>query len=273
MLFHPAPEDMIVGSYSKVGMFEGAEILYQDVIGGPLITRFDRIYDIICTKYLVRPITYEKWRRLDNDMYPDKCLRECLINALIHNDYGSYIPIQIRIWGDGMMISDHGGIPDNWTIEKLLSTHDSVPINPKIANAFYISGFIENWGRGIQRIVDGYSEDKDKLPEFQVSNSSFQVILKALITPQDVMTKTKDDMKSTVEDDRMSALLKFMDSKEGRSSREVAEFLNLSSKQAISYRILRPMMKEGLIEFTIPDVPNSKNQRYRTTKSGRKKLK
>lgn len=86
LLFHPAPEDVIVGSFSKIGMFDGAEILYQDVVGGPLVTRLSRILDVLSAKYLVRPITYDGWVRVENDQYPRESLRECIVNALMHND-------------------------------------------------------------------------------------------------------------------------------------------------------------------------------------------
>lgn len=110
--------------------------------------------------------------------FPEKSLREAILNAVMHNDYGSRIPIQIRIWEDGMRIADNGGIPYNWTEEDLLEDHESVPVNPSLANVFFLAGFVEGWGRGIQRIMDGYSDHPDKAPTFKVSHQSFTVILK-----------------------------------------------------------------------------------------------
>lgn len=110
--------------------------------------------------------------------FPEKSLREAIRNAMMHNDYGSGIPIQIRIWEDRMRIADNGGIPYNWTEEDLLEDHESVPVNPSLANVFFLAGFVEGWGRGIQRIMDGYSDHPDKAPTFKVSHQSFTVILK-----------------------------------------------------------------------------------------------
>lgn len=67
LLFHPYPDDYIVGSFTKIGMFVGSEILYQDVIGGPLVTRFDRLLDVLKSKYLIRPISYSGLLRVEND--------------------------------------------------------------------------------------------------------------------------------------------------------------------------------------------------------------
>lgn len=53
-----------------------------------------------------------------------------------------------------------------------------MPVNPSLANVFFLAGFVEGWGRGIQRIMDGYSDHPDKAPTFKVSHQSFTVILK-----------------------------------------------------------------------------------------------
>lgn len=53
-----------------------------------------------------------------------------------------------------LIIWNPGQLPENWTLEKLLSKHESIPYNPDIANAFFRAGLIESWGRGIERIVE-----------------------------------------------------------------------------------------------------------------------
>lgn len=47
LLFHPKPEDLMVGSFTKMGMFVDSEIVVQDIIGGPLVCRFDRLLDTL----------------------------------------------------------------------------------------------------------------------------------------------------------------------------------------------------------------------------------
>jgi ATP-dependent DNA helicase RecG len=73
--------------------------------------------------------------------------------AAVLNDYASAIPIQISVYTNKLMIWNPGQLPPDWTVEKLLSKHSSQPFNPDIANAFFRSGMIESWGRGIERIL------------------------------------------------------------------------------------------------------------------------
>ena len=178
--------------------------------------------------------------------FPEKSLREAIRNAMMHNDYGSGIPIQIRIWEDRMRIAANGGIPYNWTEEDLLEDHESVPVNPSLANVFFLAGFVEGWGRGIQRIMDGYSDHPDKAPTFKVSHQSFTVILKNV--NYGLWSDVPDDVpvvKSDLE-------LRFLDHLEGRSSREIATFLDVASTN-VATRKVKPFIERGLVERTIPD--------------------
>ena len=43
-------------------------------------------------------------------------------------------------------------IPDGITFEQFMGAHSSCPRNRLIARAFYLAGFIESWGRGIDKI-------------------------------------------------------------------------------------------------------------------------
>lgn len=44
-------------------------------------------------------------------------------------------------------------LPENWTIENLLTKHPSKAYNPDIANALFRSGYIESWGRGTLKMI------------------------------------------------------------------------------------------------------------------------
>jgi ATP-dependent DNA helicase RecG len=70
----------------------------------------------------------------------------------MHKDYSSGIPIQISVYDERIVLWNSGDLPESWTLAKLLGKHPSCPFNPLIANAFFRAGYIESWGRGIQKI-------------------------------------------------------------------------------------------------------------------------
>jgi len=67
----------------------------------------------------------------------------------------------------------------NRMVESLLVKHPSRSFNPNIANVFYLAGFIESWGRGIEKICDACKSDNLPIPEFTVNPSDSMVEFKA----------------------------------------------------------------------------------------------
>ena len=43
-------------------------------------------------------------------------------------------------------------MPDELSIDLLQKKHPSIPYNPLVASAFFRAGYIEAWGRGIEKI-------------------------------------------------------------------------------------------------------------------------
>ena len=48
-----------------------------------------------------------------------------------------------------------------------------------------------------------------------------------------------------------------------RSRKEMQEFMGLAGRRNFSGRYIKPLLNAGKIEMTIPDKPNSKNQKYK----------
>lgn len=154
LLFHPDPECFFTNAGLKIGYFEDEyEVLYHDEVRGGLFSQIDRVMDLLLTKYLKAVISYEGIQRVETYPVPEDALREAVLNAIIHRNYGVPTPIQIRVHADRLFIWNPGKLPEDWSVETLLSQHASHPFNPDIANAFFWAGEIESWGRGIQRIL------------------------------------------------------------------------------------------------------------------------
>lgn len=154
LLFHPDPEIFVTGAYIKIGFFRtDDDLLYQDTIHGTLFEQVDKTMDLLLTKYTKALISYEGIYRVEKYPFPEDALREALLNAVVHKDYSCGNPIQVSVYEDRIYIWNEGQLPDNWTVEKLLRKHPSIPYNPDIANTFFRAGYIESWGRGMLKII------------------------------------------------------------------------------------------------------------------------
>ena len=153
LLFSERPEQYVSGAWIKIGFFiTDDDLRYQDEVHGSLFAQVEKTLELLHTKYLKAYISYQGVQRLETFLFPQAALREALLNAVVHKDYSSGIPIQISVYEDKIVIWNAGNLPENWTLKRLLGKHPSKPFNPLLANAFFRAGYIEAWGRGIEKI-------------------------------------------------------------------------------------------------------------------------
>lgn len=155
LLFGKTPGMVSATSRFKIGRFgtSSHDLLYQDLVETNIFEMPDKVMEILETKYLIRPIHYEGIIRKEPLEYPEKALREAVLNSIIHKDYSSTW-VFLRVYDDHLHIWNPGLLPEELTIEKLKKDHLSYPRNKRIADVFYRSGNIEHWGRGTNKIID-----------------------------------------------------------------------------------------------------------------------
>ena len=262
LLFHDDPEKYVFGSYIKIGFFEtDAEIIYQDEIHGPLMEQIDKAIGMIYDKYLRAKISYEGIQRIEKYPFPYEAVREALLNAVVHKDYRLGIPIQISVYDDKMYIANDGKLPDNWTMEVFLGKHRSNPFNPLIAHVFYLAGYIESWGRGIEKIFDACKSDGICEPEYTIRPKEIMVKFSA---PEERVIRTgknalssgdktgdkkgdkKGDIKNLSEySPNEIALIRLIISDGNMTTIEMAEHLHISRKSVSA--IIKKLKDLGVV--------------------------
>lgn len=112
--------------------------------------------------------------RVDEYLYPMDVLREAIGNSLIHRDYsGSVGEIGIFIFQDRIEITNPGSLPEDVIKGKReVIPHRSFLRNPLMAEIFYIAGYMEKTGRGMDLISQKMKQLGKKLPEWTSSNNS-----------------------------------------------------------------------------------------------------
>ena len=189
LLFHPNPEKYVTGAYIKIGYFENeADLMFQDEVHGNLFEQIEQTMDLLFTKYIKAMVSYEGISRVETYEYPREAVREALLNAVAHKDYSGGAPIQIKVYKDRILIWNDGQLPDNWTIHNLLKRHSSKPYNPDIANTLFRSGYIESWGRGIEKMMNYCKEAEIPAPNYFFEASDFLVEFRKDIYNQEFLT-------------------------------------------------------------------------------------
>lgn len=190
MLFHPDPEKFVSGAYIKIGFFRtDSDLLFQDEIHGNLFEQVEKTVDFLLTKYTKALISYEGLTRVETYEYPKDALREAVLNAVAHKDYIGPYPIQISVYADKIMMWNYGRLPENWTVEDLLDKHSSQPRNPDIATAFFRSGYVESWGRGMDKMKNLCLEAKIPVPQFSCKGNDFWTVFRKDIYNKDDLNK------------------------------------------------------------------------------------
>ena len=242
LLFHNDPEKYITGAYIKIGFFKtDADLLYQDEIHGSLFQQVRQTMDLLTTKYLKSIISYDDLQRIDKLPVPRSALREAVLNSIVHKSYGSFIPIQISVYDDKLMIWNAAALPTGWTIETLMKKHSSQPYNPEIANAFFRAGEIEAWGRGIERILSACMEADIQMPEWNFDGSGLWV---SFLFKNDQKNDQKDVQKKLTE--RQKDILSLLSSDGTLTIEVMSKRLGISEKTI--YRELSLLKANGLIE-------------------------
>lgn len=176
LLFAKKPQKYFTSVEFQIGRFgknEG-DLLEQDIIESNIIQMADKVMEVLRFKYLHAPIRFEGMQRIETLEIPDKAFREILYNAIAHKLY-SGASIQMHVYDDRIEVWNEGLLPEGYTPETLLRRHSSKPRNKNIAFAFFKAGFIDRWGLGYKKIMEGFKEAGMKQPEIELVDGGVMV--------------------------------------------------------------------------------------------------
>lgn len=242
LLFYEDPEEFVSGAFIKIGFFRNdADLVYQDEIHGNLFEQVDKTIDLLLTKYMKAYISYEGIQRIERFLFPAPALREAVTNAVVHKDYSSANPIQISVYEDRIIIWNSGQLPDELPLERLLMKHPSIPYNPLVASVFFRAGYIEAWGRGIEKINQECKKAGAPAPIIAYDFGGLMVTFKAGIkgkTPVETRVKTRVKTREKI--------LKLILEDPSVSTEEMSKRIGIT-KKGIEWQIIR-LKKEGILQ-------------------------
>ncbi len=101
-------------------------------------------------------------------------IRELLNNAFHHRSYIDDGAIQVSIFDDRLEITSPGSIYNNLSVEQIISGRTSSR-NKVLTRVFKEMGLIEEWGTGLQRVIDRCRDMYLPDPKFEDLDTAFRV--------------------------------------------------------------------------------------------------
>lgn len=160
------------------GRFKDQTLVIDDrLIEGTLFEQVEEAMGFVRKNTNVKFVMTGKPEREEVWDYPLEAVREAVINAVCHRDYTIMSHIEIRIYDEELIVWSPGGLPLGFTMEDLFKPHASKLRNKGIAEVFFDTKIIEQWGSGIEKIQNYCREAGLPEPVFE-EYQGFRVIFR-----------------------------------------------------------------------------------------------
>jgi ATP-dependent DNA helicase RecG len=188
LLFGKNPKNHFVTSYFKIGKFgtSDSDLKFQDIVEGNIFDMVESVMTLLYQRYILPTISYDGIQRIEKPEYPEAAIREAVLNAIVHKDYTDS-SIQMSVYDDKIILWNPGKLSEDLTIEKLQQKHPSRPRNKNIAEVFFKAGYIESWGRGIEKMTSTLKAGGQPAPYFEENSGGFQVTFYKELFSEDII--------------------------------------------------------------------------------------
>jgi len=250
-------------AWIQCGRFLGTEkidIFDHVDIELPLHQAVDEVL-LFLKKHAYRSADLSDVRRKDVWSIPLGMLREGIINAIVHSDYSQRgAPIRVTFLDDRIEIESMGILLPGLTVEEMKQGTSRIR-NHVIARVFRELGLIEQWGTGVRRI---FQEAKElRLPEPKIEEVGMRLRLTIYLAEKHKISSAGKGARSRARSGAQSEAVLRAISGGPLSASELMDILGLESKTGAFKRVVKDLLDQRKIEYTIPDKPTSRLQKYR----------
>lgn len=230
----------------KLAVFEGSKkTTFRDrrELGGSLLGQLEDAYAYIDQFNRTRA-EFAGLDRIDKRDYPPEAVREALLNAITHRDYGFSGSTLISIFDDRIEFVTIGGLVRGLTFDDIMLGVSALR-NKKLANVFYRLRLIEAYGTGILRINECYADCEVK-PLFEVTDNAFKITLpNRNFTGERKETTPAVPARRVDRAHRQDTILRLAKKQGAVTRKDVENALQVSQSMAIL--ILREMVDKGVL--------------------------
>lgn len=172
ILFGKNPRYFMPGAYVQYVRFSGNEkggdVLNEKRFIGPLYSMLPALESFMSDAIVTqRPVAVSLFREKTVINYPNNALRELMMNACMHRDYQSNMPIRLYQFDDHIEIMNAGGLYGEARPENFPLVNDYR--NPIVAEAMKEMKYVNMFNQGVKRVQNMLRENGNKEAEFDVS--------------------------------------------------------------------------------------------------------
>jgi ATP-dependent DNA helicase RecG len=242
----------------------------RDFVDTNLIESYERIMAFVA-KHLPDPFYLEGTDRIS---IRDAIFREVASNMLIHREYTNAFPAKLII-ERGQVRTENSNKPHGFGVLNL-DTFTPYPKNPVIAKFFRQIGRADELGSGMRKMMKYGKAFGGADPEL-IEGDIFRIIVKCpdFEARQIDSTELRPELEaqSEAQSGAQSGPILQALCERSLSANELTEILGLRSKTGAFKRTIKDLLDKKFIEYTIPDKPKSRLQKYRLTDAGNHLLK
>lgn len=195
-LLHPTgaatPLGILLGGWDPTAVLPGAYlqfVRYDGLDAAAAIRDEEEIRDNLITgartlTALLQANVSRAVREVDNlrertvEDYPMPALREAIFNALVHRTYeATNAPVRVLWFDDRVEVTNPGGPYGSVNADNFDRVNDYR--NPSLAAAMKTLGYVNRFGRGIERMRLQLERNGSPEPEFEVSRAAWRVTLRS----------------------------------------------------------------------------------------------
>ncbi len=194
LLFGMNPNRRLTQAGVMAVAFPGTEKDYNTIdeerICGPLVSLFSKCRSIVDSGVIDRSINFVKrnmagiaWleggRRNLKKALPIDAVREAIVNAVTHRDYGHEgTDIELSMYEDRLEIISPGPLPNGVTVEKMKEGIVRVTRNGLIKEILRDYGYVDHYGMGVRnRIFQSMLDHNGTIPDLIEEEDRFKVCL------------------------------------------------------------------------------------------------
>ena len=282
LFFHDEPRKFLPGAQIDVVIFPkgpGGDELIEKTFHGPLHEQVRDAFgtsqnNVIREKVIKHP---DRAEATGSSTTHFPAIEEAVVNAVYHRSYEQREPVEVRVSPDGIDVVSYPGPDASIRIEALNS--DKIVArryrNRRIGEFLKELDLTEGRCTGIPKIRAAMAKNGSPPPRFSTDEGRTYFLVELPVHPQLPGVQAQDGVQDGVQDGGQVNLseteqrIPRLMSKESKKTAEIATELGYITRTRNVRTALSRLMEVGLLELTIPERPNSRNQKLRITEKGK----